>query len=150
MAMIGPGRMNDTVHAMQFRTKEVECPQMANPYLFIVGCPRSGTTLLQRMINAHAQVAVTPESHWIPRLIEKPWAQTPEGAVTRKLIRRLIAHPKFARLRISLEQVKRLAPKGRAVSYPYLVTRILDLYAKAQEKPLVGDKTPDYVRSIGL
>ncbi len=150
MAIIGTGRMNETVHAMQFGTKEVECPQVANPYLFIVGCPRSGTTLLQRMINAHPQIAVTPESHWIPRLIEKPWAQTAEGTVTRKLIRRLIAHPKFARLRISREQVKKLAPKGRDESYPCLVTRILDLYAKAQGKPLVGDKTPDYVRSIGL
>src|SRR5260370_34366383 len=65
-------------------------------------------------------------------------------------MRRLIAHPKFARLRISREQVKKLAPKGRDESYPCLVTRILDLYAKAQGKPLVGDKTPDYVRSIGL
>jgi hypothetical protein len=148
--MIGPGRMNETVHAMQFGTKEVECPQVANPYLFIVGCPRSGTTLLQRMINAHPQITVTPESHWIPRLIEKPWAATAEGTVTRKLIRRLITHPKFARLRISREQVRKLAPKGQAVSYPGLVTRILDLYANAQGKPLVADKTPDYVRSIRL
>ena len=35
---------------------------MANPYVFIVGCPRSGTTLLQRMVDAHPQTAITPES----------------------------------------------------------------------------------------
>ena len=32
---------------------EVPEPRVANPYVFIVGCPRSGTTLLQRMVNAH-------------------------------------------------------------------------------------------------
>src|SRR5260370_8892523 len=111
MAITGAERMNEPIHAMQFGTKEVECPQVANPYLFIVGCPRSGTTLLQRMINAHPQIAVTPESHWIPRLVEKPWAQTPEGTVTRKLIRRLIAHPKLGRLTITLQQVKSLSPQ---------------------------------------
>src|SRR5260370_20142470 len=113
MAITGAERMNEPIHAMQFGTKEVECPQVANSYVFIVGCPRSGTTLLQRMINAHPQIAITPESHWIPRLIEKPWAATPEGAVTRKLIRRVITHPKFARLRISREDVYKLAPKGQ-------------------------------------
>src|SRR5713226_8954261 len=123
---------------------------MTNPYVFIVGCPRSGTTLLQRMINAHPEIAITPESHWIPRLIEKSWAATAEGTVTRKLIRRVITHPKFARLHISGEDVYKLAPKGQPVSYPCLVTRILDVYAKNKGKPLVGDKTPDYVRTIGL
>jgi len=141
--------MSGTVHAMQFGTKDLKRAQVANPYLFIVGCPRSGTTLLQRMMNAHPQITVTPESHWIPRLIEKPWAATAEGTVTRKLVRRLTTHPKFARLCISREQVHKLA-KRQAVSYSCLVTRILDLYATAQGKPLVGDKTPDYVRSIDL
>lgn len=144
--------MIDTENCTGYKvgTNDVERGQMTNPYVFVVGCPRSGTTLLQRMINAHPQISITPESHWIPRLIEKPWAATAEGTVTRKLIRRLTMHPKFARLRICREQLRKLAPKGEALSYPCLVTRILDLYAKAQGKPLVGDKTPDYVRTIGL
>src|ERR671912_151923 len=42
-----------------------------NPYVFIVGCPRSGTTLLQRIVDAHPDIAVVFETHWIPRLLEK-------------------------------------------------------------------------------
>jgi len=42
-----------------------------NPYVFIVGCARSGTTLLQRMINAHSQIAITPECQWICRFFEQ-------------------------------------------------------------------------------
>jgi len=119
-----------------------------NPYFFIVGCARSGTTLLQRMINAHPKVAVTPESHWIPRLYAKPWALTPEGLIKPKLIRRLLAHPKFARLNISREELVMLAGNGQATSYATLVSGIFDLYGKVRGKALVGDKTPDYVRKI--
>ena len=121
---------------------------MRNPYVFIVGCPRSGTTLVQRMVNAHPAIAITPESHWIPRLYAKAWALTPEGSVKPKLIRRLLGHPKFARLKISPEEIERLAGNGKPITYATLVSRIFDVYGERQGKPLVGDKTPDYVRSI--
>ena len=42
-----------------------------NPYVFIVGCPRSGTTLLQRIVDAHPDIAVVFETHSIPRWLEK-------------------------------------------------------------------------------
>ncbi len=122
-----------------------------NPYVFIVGCPRSGTTLLQRIVNAHAQVAITPESHWIPRLYEKPWALNPEGVVEHKLVRELGAHPKFARLGIGRQELKKLeklSKNGHHLTYASFVTALFDLYGKVQGKSLVGDKTPDYVRRI--
>ena len=34
--------------------------------VFVVGCPRSGTTLLRLMLNAHPRLAIPPESHFIP------------------------------------------------------------------------------------
>ena len=43
--------------------------------LFIVGSDRSGTTLLRVMLNRHAELAVPPESHFIPRL----WASRKIG-----------------------------------------------------------------------
>ena len=33
--------------------------------LFIVGCPRSGTTLLQEMLNAHHEIVLGPELFFI-------------------------------------------------------------------------------------
>jgi hypothetical protein len=36
---------------------------------FIVGCGRSGTTILRLMFNAHPDVAIPPESHFIARLV---------------------------------------------------------------------------------
>jgi hypothetical protein len=36
-----------------------------NPYVFIVGSPRSGTTLLRRIVEVHSQIAIAPETPWI-------------------------------------------------------------------------------------
>jgi len=95
---------------------------MANPYVFIVGCPRSGTTLLQRIVNAHSQIAIMPESHWIPRLFDKRKGLTPEGLVTPELIPRLLKHPNFSRLKIEREELLKLldSPLARAARVRWL------------------------------
>src|SRR5262249_39863051 len=123
-------------------------PTNRNPYLFIVGCPRSGTTLLQRIADAHPQIAITPETHWIPRYFERRKGLTLDGWVTRKLIRKLIAYHKFHQLGIGRKELKALLAPGQPVSYARFVSGIFDLYGRAHEKPLVGDKTPGYARSI--
>src|SRR5882762_1496251 len=33
--------------------------------IFILGCPRSGTTLLQLMLHAHPRIAVPPETRFV-------------------------------------------------------------------------------------
>jgi sulfotransferase family protein len=119
---------------------------MINPYVFIVGCPRSGTTLVRRMLNAHPEIAMTPEeSHWIPRMLHKR-KLTPGGLVTPELISRLLALPRFVAFGISREELLKLAGSGQPVSYSAFVTGIFDFYGRAQGKALVGDKTPDNVR----
>ncbi len=123
---------------------------MDNPYVFIVGCPRSGTTLLQRILNAHPELAITPETHWIPRLFKKRTGLTAEGLVTPQLISHLLELDKFTRLGIGREQLLQLMGNGQPVSYSSFVTGIFDLYAKAQGKALAGDKTPGYVRSLPI
>ncbi|HEV2496029.1 MAG TPA: sulfotransferase [Terriglobia bacterium] len=119
-----------------------------NPYVFIVGCPRSGTTLLQGLVNAHPQIAITPETHWIPRIFEGRKGLTREGMVTPKLISLLLEQPRFTRLGVGHDEVSEMIAGNRRVSYSSLVTAVFDSYGKAQGKPLVGDKTPGYVRRI--
>lgn len=38
--------------------------------VFVVGCPRSGTTLLQTLLGAHPDVVTFPETHLLARLVE--------------------------------------------------------------------------------
>ena len=121
-----------------------------NPYLFIVGCARSGTTLLQRIINAHSEVAITPESPWICRLFEQGRGLTAEGVVKRELIPLLLQDlsPRYARLKIGSPELLRLLESDHAIHYRSFVSSIFDLYGKAKGKELVGNKTPGFVRKI--
>lgn len=118
---------------------------MSNPYVFIVGCPRSGTTLLKRMVDAHSKVAMIEESHWIPRVHHKP-KLTSGGFVTRELLSQLLENPRFVALGISRHELMGLAGNDQPVPYSEFVTSIFDLYGRARGKELVGDKTPDHVR----
>jgi hypothetical protein len=119
-----------------------------NPYVFIVGCPRSGTTLLRRVVDAHPDIAITPETHWIPAFFENGVGVDGGGRVTSELIPALLEHPKFARLAIDEADLVEIVSSG-ADHYRDFVSRLFDLYGARQGKRLVGDKTPRYVRAIG-
>jgi Sulfotransferase family len=119
-----------------------------NPYVFIVGCARSGTTLLRRMVDAHPDIAITRETHWIAKRFERQEGVTADGLVTPELFSRLLSYEKFTRMRIDQDELEGLVAGEEPVPYSSFVTGVFDLYGKVQGKRLVGDKTPAYVRSI--
>jgi hypothetical protein len=119
-----------------------------NPYVFIVGCPRSGTTLLRRLVDTHPHIAIIHQSRFIPNFFEKRRGLTPEGLVTTKLVDRLLEARGVKNLETSREMLESLVDAGEPVSYSTFVTGVFDLYGKVQGKRLVGDKTPAYVRRI--
>jgi hypothetical protein len=119
-----------------------------NPSVFIVGATRSGNTLLQRLVDAHPDIAVVDETHWIPKWLARGKGVTPDGRVTPALVRRLADHRRFARWQIPLERLEALVADGCRPTYAEFVSRFFDLHGEARAKPLVGDKTPRYVRDI--
>ena len=122
-----------------------------NPYLFIVGCPRSGTTLLERIVNAHPQIAIMHETHWISRFEKKRIGITKDGLVTSDLISALCNYHRFHLLRISSEELKQLFESSMPISYSSFVSKIFNLYGQNNGKSIVGDKTTGgYLRNIPL
>jgi hypothetical protein len=111
-----------------------------NPYVFVVGCPRSGTTLLQRLLDAHPQLVVINETLWITREADRP--------VNRDLVSRLFEYRRFRRLELPREEIELLLDREGADSYARFVSGIFDLYGEKHGKPLVGDKSPGYVRKL--
>jgi len=121
-----------------------------NPYVFVVGCPRSGTTLLQRILDAHPQIAVIDETLWITRYLHRLRYVSADGIVAPGLLTRLREDRRFARLELDPEPLEQLTRRLENSPLPYsrFVTTIFDLYGEARGKQLVGDKSPGYVRSI--
>jgi len=116
--------------------------------MFVGGCLRSGTTLARRIFDAHPQLAVVHETQWLPRVFEKRRGLTDEGLVTPELLSLLAEHPRFARLEMEREEVQNLIREARTLRYADFVSRLFDLYGHKRGKPLVGEKSPGYVRHI--
>jgi hypothetical protein len=119
-----------------------------NPYVFFVGCPRSGTTLLRRIGNAHRDLAIVGELHWLPRYWERRVGITPEGFVTRDLLDALFADRRFPKLALAPERVAELLADGRPKHFSRFVTELFDLHGQVEGTRRVGEKTPGYVRAL--
>ena len=117
-----------------------------NPFVFIVGCPRSGTTLLRRIVGAHSEIAMLGETHWIPRLARTGLGIGPDGLVTDELVDWLVAYHRFPRLRLRPDEVRGLLAGG--VTYPQFVRALFHLYGCKRGKAIVAEKTPNYVAEI--
>jgi hypothetical protein len=115
------------------------------PAPFIVGVGRSGTTLLRMMLDAHPQLTIPPETHFVPELIKaaRGWRASPERAL--KVITGSRRWGDFdldpAELLRRFRALDRFGPAGALRAF-------YGLYAEAQGKPRWGEKTPVYVTSM--
>lgn len=123
---------------------------------FIVGSPRSGTTLLQRMLNGHPQIAVTPETHFGARYFKRrarfgrgsdPSARS---AAREAFLDDYCASKAFAKLGID-EASFRTAASARP-DEPWWPLQVgMEAFGRLHGKPTVGEKTPShalYVESL--
>jgi Sulfotransferase family len=114
------------------------------PAPFIVGVPRSGTTLLRLMLDAHPTLAIPPETYFAPDLI----ARCREGTSPEDLIAMLTSHRRWGDFGVEADELEaRFARLDRLAPAPAL-RAFYELYAEGQDKPRWGDKTPRYIRSM--
>jgi hypothetical protein len=119
-----------------------------NPFVFIVGAARSGTTLVRRMVDAHPDVAITRETHWIVDVLHGKGGVSPDAPVTPGLLSRLLSDERFTRMGIDQAELERLVRGEAPVSYADFVTAVFDQHGASQGKRLVGDKVPGYVTEV--
>ena len=114
-----------------------------NPFLFLCGCPRSGTTLLRRMLNAHREVAVAPSIGWLAAGSPDGRGLTRDGFVTPAFLDAYVRRPQpFGRNRVpfSRTDLDALLAAG-PLHYADFVAWVLDLYGQVRGKRYVGTKT---------
>jgi hypothetical protein len=126
------------------------------PAPFIVANPGSGTTLLRMMLDAHPDLAIPPETHFLPELIAT--AREIRRANDRKPTGEELADAIASRRRWEDfhldrdELVERMSGRRGESGSKAAIRAFYELYAESQGKPRWGDKTPDYllyIRRIG-
>ncbi len=114
---------------------------------FVVGLTRSGTTLLRMMLDAHSELAVPPETHFVPELIK---AAREDGATPEQMLKPLVANRTWSDFGIADEQMlARFAAVGSGEPGD-AVRAFFEAYAERQGKPRWGDKTPAYMLRVTL
>lgn len=118
------------------------------PFPVIVGCHRSGTTLLRAMLDSHPDLAVVHESRFIPALAALH-AGTPPFRQD-EFVDDLIVHPSFARLGLDAGAVRTAVAQACPQGFADALRAVFAAYASAAGKRRAGDKTPEYVLRIPL
>jgi len=116
-----------------------------NPCVFVVGCPRSGTTLLQRMLDAHPDLTVANDTHFITQALPATVAAT-NPPLTADIVDAVRKYRRFPRLALTDPDVD--SASGAATTFADFVSRLYDRRAEQAGKRWAGEKTPDYVRHI--
>lgn len=121
--------------------------------IFVVGCPRSGTTLLQLMLHAHRRIAIPPETRF---LLTAYWQRHDFGDLTEPGNRRRLAHwivdrreTRFADLGLDRAETIRRISDAPGTLGSALAT-IFQAYAHRFGKPRWGDKRPAYLQNLDV
>jgi hypothetical protein len=114
--------------------------------VFLVGCPRSGTTLLQRLLDSHPFVAIAPETHfvrrfWIPRV---KYGALADETCFRRLVDDVVGMPEFADMKLDPARFHAAAGHGER-TVPALFDLLLRSFGDRRRARIVGEKTPNHL-----
>ncbi|MCG5217255.1 sulfotransferase family protein [Streptosporangium sp. KLBMP 9127] len=119
--------------------------------LFIVGCPRSGTTLLQLMMHAHPRIAIPPETRFVMAAYQRrlSFGDLGEAGRRRELAEWVVGRrqTRFYELGLDAETVTDEIVDGPGTLGSALGI-VLRSYAGRFGKPRWGDKRPSYFQNI--
>ncbi|NER78124.1 MAG: sulfotransferase [Leptolyngbya sp. SIO1D8] len=122
--------------------------QQANPrkIIFIVGCPRSGTTLLQQMLDAHPDIAIAPETHFMQLFWGRrnQYGDLAGDKNYKQLIENITALPEFLEMELDVQDFTESA-WNISRNYSAVFSLILEKFADKRQANIIGEKTPNHV-----
>ncbi|GLW05530.1 sulfotransferase [Microtetraspora sp. NBRC 13810] len=118
--------------------------------IFIVGCPRSGTTLLQLMMHAHPRIAIPPETRFVVGAYQRrlSFGDLREADRRRQLAKWIVQRrqSRFYELGLDGDDITEKIIEGPGTLGSALGI-ILRAYAERFGKPRWGDKRPSYFQN---
>jgi Sulfotransferase family len=115
-----------------------------DPVPFIVGVGRSGTTMLRLMLDAHPDLAIPPETHFVPELIDA----IDSGAGPPEAVGVMTAVRQWGDLGIDQAEVLATFEELESFEADAALRAFYGIYLRRQGKPRWGEKTPAYVRNM--
>jgi hypothetical protein len=117
--------------------------------IFVVGMPRSGTTLISAMLTAHPNIAISPETHFLSE-----WLRRYRRLDVRrerdfdKFWGRFSSSSFFSNLKLDAEGTRNQILSSGDHDYKGIFSTILRLYAEKKGKRRWGEKTPTHYAHI--
>jgi hypothetical protein len=122
--------------------------------IFIIGNPRSGTTLLRLLLTCHSKIVIPPECGFIIWLEKKyqDWTLTDcnDPTHTHSFVTDLIACRKFDTWKLDPETIQTAISKRKPANYRSLCELIYCLYGEERKKffSMWGDKNNFYLNHL--
>ena len=121
--------------------------------IIVVGCPRSGTTMLQLMLHAHPRIAIPPETRFTLAVYgeRRDFGDLEVEANRRALARRIVDRrdTRFCDLGLDAEDIVERIAAGPGTLGSALGT-VFQRYAARFGKPRWGDKRPAYLHNVDI
>jgi hypothetical protein len=121
--------------------------------IFVGGCPRSGTTLLQLMLHSHPRIAIPPETRFVQRTFRR---RERFGDLSKPANRRRLAKSiaNYKGTKLHELRLDRAAVNKRIMAAPPTVGSaigtVFQMYAERYDKPRWGDKRPLYILQLEM
>lgn len=114
--------------------------------VFLVGCPRSGTTILQSLLAANSHVVSFPETHFYERVIRSRRLLSALGVPSRKAR----PHWDVFLAEIGHTEMRSFLPKNAIFDWQFskAFLQVLDTITLNQGKSVWLEKTPGHLRRI--
>ena len=110
--------------------------------IFIIGVGRSGTSLLQSILNSHSKISFLPETQFLRNYVFKKNVSINKSNY-KEIISQLEKDPRFSRLnicpKIVIEKSKNMIDIYR---------NITNFFLKNKNKEIIGDKDPKIIENI--
>lgn len=123
-------------------------PQPGGPPVFLLGFPRSGTTLLRVFLDAHPDLAIPFESFVLIDFAKRAprYGNLATGTDRRRLVEDLLGSKGIRSWNPRVEPED--FDLDRCGTYAAIVEQLFAAYARRCGKPRWGDKTPSYTRDF--
>lgn len=119
--------------------------------IFVLGAPRSGTTLVSSLLHAHPSIAISPETHFLNQTLQDHrWAGRAERQSDDSLWHRWTSSERFGHLGLTVEQARAECPADQQSNPRQVFESTMRAYARQMGKKRWGEKTPMHTEYIDV